>query len=192
MQSIPLSKEIFIILSILPTYLCFSCLEDYGYDTNTTFRYCQSPIKTSCECHNIHFNGKGDGDCSSMENGVKWCYIIGSMSQCKDKKVSALNNLLPKGLETIYYSEEACANFEKQENFGNEEFLPGFEIIGSDLSFEFGGGGFNAPTPEACETECFVRESVCSAWTFIINPEGKKSRKVGWGKLEEGKIRVEK
>ena len=55
---------------------------------------------------------------------------------------------------------------------GNEEFLPGYEILGQDLYLQFGGGGFYTPTPEACETECFVRNNYCAAWTFIINPKG--------------------
>ena len=42
---------------------------------------------------------------------------------------------------------------------------------GEDLHVEFGGGGFIAPTPEACETECFVRNEHCGAWSFIFNPE---------------------
>ena len=56
---------------------------------------------------------------------------------------------------------------------GLEDFLPGYEVLGSDPPKEYGGGGFYAPTPEACETECYTRGSkYCNAWTFIPGESG--------------------
>jgi hypothetical protein len=62
---------------------------------------------------------------------------------------------------------------------GNEEFLLGYELGTTEnfyqLDESFGGGGFFTPTPEACETECFVRDSIfyyCGGWTFIPNQRG--------------------
>ncbi len=53
------------------------------------------------------------------------------------------------------------------DELGNEEFLPGYEIDGLDVFPQFGGGGIEAPTPEACQTECSVRPDFCDGWTFI-------------------------
>ena len=47
--------------------------------------------------------------------------------------------------------------------------MPGVALVAEDLPEKFGGGGFFTPTPEACETECFVRKDFCAAWTFILN-----------------------
>ena len=62
---------------------------------------------------------------------------------------------------------------------GLEDFLPGYEVLGSDPPKEYGGGGFYAPTPEACETECYNRGSkYCNAWTFIPGESGECFLKV--------------
>ena len=49
--------------------------------------------------------------------------------------------------------------------------MPGVEFPYEDTRFSFaqtlGGEGFYTPTPEACQTECEVRDSICHAWTFI-------------------------
>ena len=45
--------------------------------------------------------------------------------------------------------------------------------MGLDPPPAFGGGGFYAPTPEACETECYTRRvQFCNAWTFIPGKDG--------------------
>ena len=134
-------------------------------------------------CHNIHLNATGKGDCSSLWNGTPWCYIIGEDSGCKDKTKSAKNEEFGKvvpysrvpysPIKDIFFSEDACAgNYELPWIVGLEDFLPGYEVLGSDPPEEFGGGGFYAPTPEACETECYTRGGkYCNAWTFIDEDE---------------------
>ena len=129
-------------------------------------------------CHNIHLNGTGKGDCSSLWNGTPWCYVIGEDSGCKDKTKSAkneeFNNVVPSKIKDIFFSQDACAgNYELPWIAGLEDFLPGYEVLGSDPPKEYGGGGFYAPTPEACETECYVRgNDYCNAWTFIPGESG--------------------
>ena len=129
-------------------------------------------------CHNIHMNGTGKGDCSSLWNGTPWCYVIGEDSGCKDKQKSSkneeFNNVVPSKIKDIFFSEDACAgNYELPWIAGLEDFLPGYEVLGSDQPKEYGGGGFYAPTPEACETECYVRgNDYCNAWTFIPGESG--------------------
>ncbi len=51
----------------------------------------------------------------------------------------------------------------------------GIELDALDLDASVLGreSVFFAPTPEACETECFVNRKVCAVWTFILNPDGK-------------------
>ena len=134
-------------------------------------------MKFYLRCHNIHLNGTGNGDCSSLWNGIPWCYIIGEDSGCKDKQKLAQE--IPQEFESyqwkdIYFSEDACAeNRELPWKVGLEDFLPGYEVLGSDPPKEYGGGGFYAPTPEACETECYNRGSkYCNAWTFIPGESG--------------------
>ena len=58
----------------------------------------------------------------------------------------------------IYHSYEACKT--KSDFVTLPDFLPGYELVGEDQTPEFGGGGFYAPTPEACETECYTRRKV--------------------------------
>ena len=138
-------------------------------------------------CHNIHFNGTGKGDCSSLWNGTPWCYVIGEDSGCKDKAKSSRNEeirkIVPsqKALKDIYYSEDACAgDYELPWKVGLEDFLPGYELLGDDTPKESGGGGFYAPTPEACETECYTRgHDYCNAWTFIPGESGECFLKSG-------------
>ena len=84
--------------------------------------------------------------------------------------------MLAGNIETIYWSYEACQGRQVQDSIiGKEEFLLGYELIGLDADPQDGGGGFYAPTPEACETECLVREATvaqlfsCTAWTFLPN-----------------------
>ena len=72
-------------------------------------------------------------------------------------------------VKNIYYSERACRNSnDDNAQVGLPSFLPGYELIGgipiSGQSLEI---SVPAPTPEACETECYVRGSECDAWTFI-------------------------
>ena len=138
-------------------------------------------------CHNIHLNGTGKGDCSSLWNGTPWCYVIGEDSGCKDKAKSSRNEeirkIVPsqKALKDIYYSEDACAgDYELPWKVGLEDFLPGYELLGKDTPKESGGGGFYAPTPEACETECYTRgHDYCNAWTFIPGESGECFLKSG-------------
>ena len=77
-------------------------------------------------------------------------------------------------IKDIYFSEDACAgNHLLPRKVGLEDFLPGYELLGSDPPKKNGGGGVYAPTPEACETECYVRGSDnCNAWTFIPGESG--------------------
>ena len=91
-------------------------------------------------CHNIHLNGTGKGDCSSLWNGTPWCYIIGEDSGCKDKAKSSRNEefevipISPDYRKDIFYSEDACTgNDLLPENFGLEDFLPGYELLGVAL-----------------------------------------------------------
>ena len=77
----------------------------------------------------------GDGDCKSKENDKHWCYIIGDLSNCKDKKISNENGIIPDDIlssNQLYYSEEACRNKVKDTMvmIGNEDFIPGQEILG--------------------------------------------------------------
>ena len=90
-------------------------------------------------------------------------------------------------IKDIYFSEDACAgNHLLPRKVGLEDFLPGYELLGSDPPEEFGGGGFYAPTPEACETECYNRDyyylnrgsKYCNAWTFIHGESGECFLKV--------------
>ena len=135
-------------------------------------------------CHYIHINGTGDGDCKSVFNGKRWCYVVGVASGCKDKKKSTFSDQVfgAWDLNEVHYSEDACKNHTDHDNestndisLGNEDFLPGFELTGYDAIPEFGGGGIIAPSPEACETECFVRDKSCSGWTFMPDNLGIKS-----------------
>ena len=73
-------------------------------------------------------------------------------------------------LKKIYWTEEACTGDHLLPwKVGLEDFLPGYEILGSEPPEEFGGGGFYTPTPEACETECYTRrQQHCNAWTFVL------------------------
>ncbi len=51
---------------------------------------------------------------------------------------------------------------------GNEAFSLGVELVGGFNLKRFGSERIDAPTPEACEAECFVNKDRCSAWTFIL------------------------
>merc|ERR1719328_26453 len=177
------------VVALIPNVFGNSCIQgvgkEYDWDSwnddletyenppiETTYRYCEPPVEDRgrCKCHNIHINGTGDGDC-----GSGWCYVIGEDSGCKDKQISSRNEDFRKAVylngkpKTIYWTKEACTgNHLLPWKVGLEEFLPGYEILGSSPLYEFGGGGFYAPTPEACETECYTRKNnYCNAWTFI-------------------------
>ena len=38
----------------------------------------------------------------------------------------------------------------------------------------------DAPTPEACEAECYARKSGCDAWTFIQSTTQKNRKNYAW------------
>ena len=72
-------------------------------------------------------------------------------------------------VKNIYYSERACRNSnDVNAQVDLPSFLPGYELIGG---IPIAGKPLEisvvAPTPEACETECYTRGSECDAWTFI-------------------------
>jgi len=174
---------------LTPNVLGNSCIQGRNVDYSgfeTTYRYCEPPPSDigRCKCHNIHINGTGKGDCSSLWNGTPWCYVIGEDSGCKDKTKSAKNEEFGKvvpysrdpysPIKDIYFSEDACAgDYDLPWKVGLEDFLPGYELLGTDPPKEFGGGGFYAPTPEACEAECYTRSNDhCNAWTFIPGESG--------------------
>ena len=56
-------------------------------------------------------------------------------------------------------------------DLGNDEFLHAITLKKEDLPVDEGGGGLYAPSPAACETECFVREKHCDAWNFIFDDD---------------------
>jgi hypothetical protein len=99
----------------------------------------------------------------------------GNASICKDKKISKHNNNFPY-MNDVWFSEEACEGVtDRVEEVGNEDFLLGYQLDAEDLHKLHGGGGFVTPSPEACETECYVRRSneiSCAAWTFIPDVKG--------------------
>lgn len=59
--------------------------------------------------------------------------------------------VIPEENSKIIFSIKKCLDF------GNQLFLPGYEIVEDQLSSEYGGGGFQVESPEACQTECFAR-----------------------------------
>merc|ERR1712218_290271 len=68
----------------------------------------------------------------------------------------------------VYYSYAACQGNIKTYNTGNEFILPGFNIIGDDLSRDERGGGFPSDDWEHCASRCWdsYMNGKCGSWSF--------------------------
>merc|ERR1719367_977855 len=156
----------------------YSCIKENEVGQSTKFQYCEpSKLERTCRCNHIQINGTGYSDCKSVHNGKRWCYV-NENSPCRDKTLSSKNKAIQEDTHTgynvgkIYWSEAACQNPDYDSSIDLPTFLPGYE-----LAREKSYGGENvetsifAPTPEACETECYTRKRNCDAWTFIASED---------------------
>jgi hypothetical protein len=124
----------------------------------------------------IHFLNNFKNDQTEKLKMYNFNVPAGNASNCKDKAISQQNEIFQNyDLNAVWFSEEACKGvIDRVEEVGNEDFLIGYQLEAEDLKKEHGGGGFVTPSPEACETECYVRKDVCAAWTFIPDVKGTK------------------
>ena len=168
-----------LILVFVPNILGYSCVKGFG----NSFQYCEPPNQHQnlCRCSNIQVNGTGYSDCQSIYDGTPWCYVTKN-SPCPDKKYSALNKMVKAtfghAAPDIYFSEQACQNTFDYSAIELPTFLPGFELRGAEKE-----GWLDAPTPEACEAECYALKSNCDAWTFIQSKEDKNRCRLKYGRI---------
>ena len=157
-----LLQMVILVLS-LSNVQSLSCVKGRG----DSFQYCEpsKQDKNVCRCNNIQINGTGYSDCKSIYDGTPWCYVTES-SPCRDKKYSAQNGIVKAtfghAAPDIYFSDQAC---QQKIDFLSEElptFLPGIELRGQEKET-----WIDAPSPEACEAECYAGKSGCDAWTFV-------------------------
>ena len=98
-------------------------------------------------------------------------FILGSASNCPDKKISnvasSLVNVWHK--TPIRWSAMAC-NINNQVDYthtGNELFMDNHKIVHNALLEEYGGGGIlETNSDRECQVECFMRTGICGAWSF--------------------------
>ena len=148
--------------------LGYSCIKENEDGQSTKFQYCEpSDREKTCRCNHIQINGTGYSDCESLYNGKPWCYVTED-SPCRDKTRSSKNSVLQfhvgNIIGDIYYSKAACQNTNFESPIRLPTFLPGYELVGGipyDGDLET---SIYAPTPEACETECYTRKSqICTS-----------------------------
>ena len=180
---------VLVLVLSLSNVLSLSCVKG----KKDSFQYCEpsNQDKNICRCNNIKINGTGYSDCKSTYDGTPWCYVTKS-SPCRDKKYSAQNEMIKAtfghAAPDIYFSDQAC---QQRIDFSSDElttFLPGIELRGQEKET-----WIDAPTPEACEAECYARKSGCDAWTFFQSPNQRRRKNYAWNndkncRLKSGRI----